>query len=43
MTTVDEEDRSQSDSRRDSSDFATYVEYLEAHIFKLLGLPKRTL
>ena len=30
MTTVDEEDRSTADAKRDSSDFATYVEYLEA-------------
>ena len=30
MTTIDEEDRSSNDARRDSSDFATYVEYLEA-------------
>ena len=30
MTTIDEEDRSSADARRDSADFATYVEYLEA-------------
>ena len=30
MTTVDEEDRSASDARRDAADFATYTEYLEA-------------
>jgi len=30
MTTIDEEDRSSSDARRDSADFATYIEYLEA-------------
>ena len=40
MTTVDEEDRSQSDSRRDSSDFATYVEYLEAIVRVALSTMK---
>jgi hypothetical protein len=30
MTTVDEEDRSASDARRDAADFSTYTEYLEA-------------
>ena len=30
MTTIDEEVRSSADARRDSSEFATYVEYLEA-------------